>query len=296
MTITCPSCGFSRAVAEDRLRGKSVVVVCPNCDCRFRFSAQTGAGEILPPKSTLPSGASDPQEEEIRQTASDAYRREAERFTREGGGEQYSGLPWDIAPDGVGWIAAFFKTTRLVMFSPAAFFAALAPEQKMGRALGFFLIICAIQILAESIWSGYLLNSVVSSDIGDPKLQKFSAEMLASRNNLFITLLMRSGLLIIQLYIFSFMMYLVYRLFARQRTAYSLVFQIMSYSAAPAILSLVPVFGSIAGSIWSVWCLLVGCKSAIGLNWAQTILGFLPVLFVIVPILTQAMAIVQGGL
>lgn len=294
MTITCPSCGFSRPVAENRLHGKSVVAICPNCACRFRFSAQTGAGEILPPKSALPNGAADPEEEEMRQTAADAYRREAERFTHEAGGKQYSSVPWEAAPNVEGWLTAFFKTTSQVMFHPAAFFARLAPRSQKGRALAFFLIICVIQILAERAWSGFLQNAIVSSDTGDPQLQKFS-DLLASQNDMLLSFLMRAGILIVQLYLFSFLMYLVYRLFARENVTYSLVFQIMSYSSAPTILSIVPVLGPIAGALWSLWCLLVGCKSAIGLNWPQTILGLVPVFFVIVPFFAQVLAFVQAG-
>ena len=134
----------------------------------------------------------------------------------------------------------------------------------------------------------------MSTDPGDPQLQKFS-ELLASQNDMFLSFLMRAGILIIQLYIFSWLMYLVYRLFARENVTYSLVFQIMSYSSAPTVLGIVPVLGPIAGAIWSMWCLLVGCKSAIGLNWPQTILGLVPVFFVIAPFFAQILAFVQAG-
>ena len=97
MIITCPQCGFSRAVAENRLAGKSVVAICPKCACRFRFSAQKGVGEILPPKGwkrieepvseeAPKNEANSPEEEEdIRQVAAEAYRKEAERFANEKG-------------------------------------------------------------------------------------------------------------------------------------------------------------------------------------------------------------------
>lgn len=303
MTITCPQCGFSRAVAENRLAGKSIVAICPKCACRFRFSVKNGVEEILPPKGwqrieepaaqKASAPAAPEEEEDIRQIAAEAYRKEAERFTEEEEVEEVESNPWDSAPAGGGWFWAFTQVVMRVMFAAPTFFAGLDRDRKQTRALVFYIIICVFQTVVERMWSGMLQNALVSSNTTDPQLQKL-LELMASQSDMAVTLLFRTGMLVFQLYVFSFLMFLVYRIFARDRTSFSLVFQIMAYSAAPALLCVIPGIGSVVGTIWGIACLGIGCKAAMRLDWPQTILGFLPIAFVLAPILLQTMTFFQS--
>lgn len=315
MIITCPQCGFSRAVAENRLAGKSVVAICPKCACRFRFSAQKGVEEILPPKGwkrieepvseEAPKSEVNSQEEEedIRQVAAEAYRKEAERFANENGeeniasdddGEYIEVNPWDTAPRDGGWFWSFCQVVLRVMFAAPKFFAGLYPHARQGRALAFYLVVCVFQTLVEKMWGGLLQNALVSSNTTDPQLQKV-IELMASQSDLALNLIIRTGVLVFQLYVFSFLMFLVYRIVARERTTFSLVFQIMAYSAAPSLLCVVPAVGSIVGMFWGIACLAVGCKAALNLDWPRTLLGFLPLVFVFAPILLQTLALLQSA-
>lgn len=315
MIITCPQCGFSRAVAENRLAGKSVVAICPKCASRFRFSAQKGVEEILPPKGwkrieepvseEAPKSEVNSQEEEedIRQVAAEAYRKEAERFANENGeeniasdddGEYIEVNPWDTAPRDGGWFWSFCQVVLRVMFAAPKFFAGLYPHARQGRALAFYLVVCVFQTLVEKMWGGLLQNALVSSNTTDPQLQKV-IELMASQSDLALNLIIRTGVLVFQLYVFSFLMFLVYRIVARERTTFSLVFQIMAYSAAPSLLCVVPAVGSIVGMFWGIACLAVGCKAALNLDWPRTLLGFLPLVFVFAPILLQTLALLQSA-
>lgn len=315
MIITCPQCGFSRAVAENRLAGKSVVAICPKCACRFRFSAQKGVGEIFPPKGwkrieepvseeAPKNEANSPEEEEdIRQVAAEAYRKEAERFANEKGedntdteeeGEYIEVNPWDTAPRDGGWLWSFSQVVLRVMFAAPGFFAGLDPHARQVRALAFYLVICVFQTIVEKMWGGMLQNALVSSNTTDPELQKI-IELMASQSDLALNLLIRSGVLLFQLYVFSFLMFLVYRIVAREKATFSLVFQIMAYSAAPSLLCVVPAIGSIVGTFWGIACLAVGCKAAMNLDWARTLLGFLPLVFVFAPILLQTLTLLQSA-
>lgn len=314
MIIKCPQCGFSRAVAENRLAGKSVVAICPKCACRFRFSAKNGVEEILPPKGwkrvedsvpeKLPENEPKLQEEEedIRQVAAKAYKKEAERFAGEereeavypsDEGEYIEVNPWDSAPRNGGWFWSFSQVVLRVMFAAPRFFAGLDPCARQGRALAFYLVICVFQTLVEKMWGGMLQNALVASNTTDPQLQKVIG-LMASQSDLVLNLLVRTGVLVLQLYVFSFLMFLVYRIVARERATFSLVFQIMAYSAAPALLCVVPAIGSIAGTFWGIACLAVGCKAAMQLDWPRTLLGFLPLVFVFAPILLQTLTLLQS--
>lgn len=291
MRLTCPQCGFSREVGDDRLKSRSVIVTCPKCACRFRHAA-AGFTEILPatPPPNATSGPEKPEEEEdIRVVATRAYQREANRFKDED--QQKSGgeaNPWQEAPDQLGWFAAFSQTILRVMFSAPAFFKGLAPAAPLVRPLCFYLVLCVFQTLVERFWRHVFYALFSPTSMGDPQLEKILA-LLEPHANLALSLLLRTAIMVAELYIFSFLMSLAFRLVAPKRTTFPLIFQIMAYSSAPAILCVIPAIGSIVGLIWSLGCLAVGCKAALDTDWARVFFGFLPILLIFAPLLARSL-------
>lgn len=290
VNITCPQCGFSREVSPDRLPAGSAIATCPKCGCRFRLSG---------PKAPVGAGARpEEQEEDIRVVASRAYAAEAERFEREKEREEFlrkrelGRNPWEMGGE-IGWFAAFAQTVMRVMFSPQIFCAGLKPQCQLWQPLAFYMIICVIQTAAERIWSGFFISMLSSAAVADPQLQAL-LKALAPQTGFALGLLLRCGILAIQLYVFSFLMYLAYRWIRAERASFALVFQIMAYSSAPAILSLMPIIGSIAGWIWGLVCLLVGCKAALRLDWPRTLCGLLPFALLLALLLPNIMTVMGG--
>lgn len=284
-------------------------------------AASAGAASGLPPGAVIPGAESrespvsavphpvqptqnadaENTEEDIRETARRAYAREAARFARDGGGElggrsdaaRGDANPWDAAPANGGWIQAFCQTVLRVMFAAPRFFAGLTPHARQLRPLGFYLVICVIQTVVERFWGSMIISALTPAASTDPQLENLLS-LLAPKSDLALSLLLRCGLLVLQLYVFAALMFLAYRIVARERTSFSLVFQIMAYSSAPALLCIVPALGSLAGMIWGLACLVVGCRAALRLNWAQTLFGFVPLVLVFGPLLLQAMTALQG--
>lgn len=294
MKIVCPQCGFTREQKDTPLPSARVVAKCPRCGCRFRFSREKGVGEILPPKGWQPREGE--EEEDIRVIASNAYMREADRFAREQEASSPEAdqprskdayrNPWADAPAPDGWATAMWQTILRVMFQAPLFFKKLNPAASMSRPLGFFLIICVFQTMVEWAWSQTMLNFLAQQVGDDPNLARLM-ELASPGGNVFLTLLIRSAILIFQLYVFSLLMYLAYRMIARDRTTFVLVFQVLAYSTAPWILCIIPAIGSIAGAIWGIGCAAAGCKAAMRLTWSQTAIGFLPIVFAMLPLLNQ---------
>lgn len=291
MEIICPRCGFSRDVSEDRVKGRPVTVICPKCDCRFRL-APGGLTEILPAATE-----ERPQDEEdIRVIASRAYEREAERFKDESERLKNQSLaeedlknPWETAPGNGGWVHAFIQTVLRVMFAAPEFFRRLPPQAPWLRPFSFFFILAVFQALMERIWAVLFFNTFSADVAADPQLEKMLA-LLAPDDNIVLALLLRSGALILQLYAFSFLMFVAYRLMAPAKATFSLIYQIYAYSSAPAILCIIPGIGSLAATIWSIGCLAVGCKSAMQLDWPRTFFGFLPLLLIFLPVIANLLA------
>lgn len=281
MKITCPQCRFSRDIPPDKLPEGRVIAKCPRCSCRFHFSPEEGAGSILPAKG-------EESEEDIRVIASNAYNREAHRIENEREAERklrdLLRNPWAEAPQPDGWFSAFVQTVIRVMFSAPIFFQSLRPTAQIWRPLAFFIIVCSAKTLIEYGWVSALYSYVSA----DPQLQEmFRFVSPIASAPVLLLLLFRLGWLLFQLFLFAFLMYLVYRLVAPGRAVFMIVYQVLVYSSAPWMLCIVPFVGTLAGSLWSIGCLAVGCKSALGLTWPQTLIGFLPLLALALPFFSQ---------
>ncbi|MBD5417149.1 MAG: hypothetical protein HDR50_05720 [Desulfovibrio sp.] len=315
---TCPQCACRfRFSVRDGVLG----VLPPREDAGSRAvplqqsGGAAGAPSDVPPGAIIPGANSEPaedkpargagpeteEEEDIRETARRAYAREAARFAQ--GDEEEAPAPgdtvlldvnpWDVAPANGGWLQAFYQTVLRVMFAAPRFFAGLRPHARQLRPLGFYLVICVIQTVVERFWGSMLVSALSPAAATDPQLENLLT-LLAPKTDLALSLLLRCGLLVLQLYVFAALMFLAYRIVARERTSFSLIFQIMAYSSTPALLCIVPALGSLAGMVWGLACLAVGCRAALRLNWAQTLFGFVPLALVFGPILLQAMTALQG--
>lgn len=301
LNIICPQCGFSREVNPDQFEGKeTVIAICPKCACRFRVSPEKGVLGIVPPKGwkVLPKAQlnkpqEEPQEEpekeqqeeeDIRQIAKRAYEQEAERFSREEKEEPIRVvIPWE--QPGGNRLEAFYQTVVGVMFAAPLFFQNLGTKCLKSKPFSFYMIVVLLQCIMEGVW-GYAFYNFFGKDLNtDPQLQEMIA-MLAPGENYLFDLVLRCGMLALKLYVFTLLMFFMFRLVAPGRGTFDLIFQIIAYSSAPAILCIVPVLGSIAGLFWSIGCLAVGLKSAMQLNWPQTLAGFIPLVLLYMPIIS----------
>ena len=195
--------------------------------------------------------------------------------------------PWQTAPGRDGWLACFYQTVLLVLFAAQRFFAGLDPRAPQMRALSFFVIVCVIQITAEYFWMGQLI-AFLQTEAADPELQEL-VSLFSDRESLPLAVLFQTAVQIVKLYAFSALLYLAYRFIAPDRASFPLLFQILAYSTAPALLSVIPVLGTVAGLFWSLACLLVGCRTAMNLNWQQTLVGVLPLCLVVASMLMQVL-------
>ncbi|MDR1658908.1 MAG: zinc-ribbon domain-containing protein [Desulfovibrio sp.] len=255
--------------------------------------SRDGQGQASAPARAGARG--DKAGEDMRLAASRAYSREAARFDvpEEETGSP-AGNPWAVAPAPYGWFAAFYQTVLCVMFAAPRFFGALKPQPRPLRALGFYLLVGVAQIVLERFW-GYMLLQYMSAGgpPADPQLAKL-LDMLAPQANLAMTVLLRTGLLVLELYFFSAIIHLAYRFLAPDRADFSLVFQVIAYSAAPSLLCVIPLIGSLAGFVWSLSCITAGCRISLRLSWGQTLTGFAPACLAALMFLTQFMRAVQG--
>ena len=237
-------------------------------------------------------GASNDRADDTR-TASEAYAREAARFENgDEDGQRVPANPWDAAPEPDGWIPAFYHTCMRVMFGAHNFYEHVRADTPQVRPLAFYLIISIVQVIIERVWSGLFLSLMSPSAASDPELEKMLI-LLSPQLSLPMTILIKTGVSVVQLYVLTALMHFTYGFITGKRPEFSLVFQVAAYAAAPSLLCIVPLLGSIVGFIWMVACVLVGCRTVLNLTWPQAFMGFAPVVLLLAPLLLQVMKAAQ---
>lgn len=301
MNIVCPQCQFTREVAEDRLPGTSAIATCPRCKHRFKVEHQPvhqpvlqpvlQGDDPLPPSAVILPKESPPPpdptaDEEYRKAALAAYERQAAQQ------DVPLANPWEH-PQRDGYFAAFYQTIVRVMFNAPAFFSGLRPDTPQRTALFFYMIVTVLQILTERFW-GEILSSMLSPHTGNDTQMQQLVLVLRPQTDIFMALLLRSAVGIAELFVGTGLYYVMFRVTGASKAHYALIFQVVAYSAAPTLLCVVPLVGSVAGLVWNIACTFVGCRHALGLTWSQTALALVPLYLLGIPIILQLARSVQG--
>lgn len=255
-----------------------------------------------PIRAANAEGGKSDEDAERRQAALDAYRRQAERSGPEQAGHapapdaalENLENPWEHAGR-IGYPAAFYQTAVRVMFAAPRFFAGLKPDAPQGRALVFYLIVGLCQILLERFWGDMLARTLEPYAGNDPQMRKL-IQLFTPHAGLLMAVLLRSAVLTLNLFVIAGLYFLLFRLIAPDRADYQLIFQVLAYSSAPALLCVVPVIGSVAGIIWGAACSFVGCRYALKLTWTQTALGLAPVYAIIASLALHMLQAVQASI
>ncbi|MDR0239765.1 MAG: zinc-ribbon domain-containing protein [Deltaproteobacteria bacterium] len=325
LKIICPACSFTREVDEGKLPPAAAIATCPRCKARFRFrepAAQPESAEypvpdddLLPPGAVIPpygpnrldedlfshphgNGASsrpaappDAKDElESRRQAAEAYRRAAELAPPPDELQALSN-PWEDPYEG--YPAAFYQTAVRVLFAAPRFFAGLVPQKQLGRVLAFYLIVGLIQIVAEQFWLAVFAKVLAPRAESDPQFAQLLS-LLTRDMSLPLVLLARTAFISLELFITAILYHMMFRMVAPAKANFSLVFQVIAYAAAPALLGIIPVLGSLTGFIWSIACGVVGCRYALRISWRQTLLALGHLYCILVLVFLQVSIAAQG--
>ncbi len=202
--------------------------------------------------------------------------------------------PWE-SPEKDGYFAAFYQTAIAVLFAAPRFFAGLMPQGSRKKAFIFYLIVGILQVCIERLWSYVLSNTLATSVSEDIQLQSL-LHMLSSQNDIFFAILLHTALSSLEILMASLFYFLVFKLIAPTQANYPLVFQVIAYSSAPLLLCIVPMIGSVVGILWSIACTFVGCRHALRLTWAQTIIGIMPLYLLGLLSFFHIMNTIQGSI
>ncbi len=320
MKIVCPQCDYTREMAEDKMPSKALIATCPQCQHRFTVvrpepvtNSQTVTEQSAPPTNVTTENASAPKDtsapkqevpipkytpsgasyeahaEEEKRKAAEAYEKQDAHNAAMDEDAFFAAFavenPWEN-PQRLGYISSFFQTIIRVLFEAPRFFAGLKPASSLMPLLAFYCLVGLMQIVIERFWGGVLANLLAPMVEGDALMQPL-VEMLRVQVPLMTALFYGTTISIVELIITSGFCYMLFRLIVPQKADFTIVLQVVAYAAAPALLCIVPMLGSVVGFVWGVITMAVGCRYAMRLSWGQALMGVLPLYCLLVPFLLQ---------
>lgn len=173
-------------------------------------------------------------------------------------------IPWEN-PAGQGWFRGGLETVRGVMFRGPAFFANFPVEGSLTPGFLFFLIMGYLTLFGSFFWTQLMALLIPDLFPPVPRLTNMPVLLLAAPLFLGLMLLFTTGTIRI-----------VARMATSEQVPFALAYRVASYSAAPFVLSVVPLIGPILGACWFTVALLTGCRNALKLSWLTAILAALP--------------------
>ncbi len=261
MEITCPHCGFARDVPDEKIPPKAQLATCPKCSHKFKFREDEEAFELREEVSST-----EEQEPEWDQgdEAEDIWSKlESLQGPEEGPGQDreepfrsqvpQSEVPWENLQE-FGFFPGLWQTIKQVMLAPVGFFESLTLGQGYSKPLIFYLLVAEVQALAQFFWR---LAGIIPRMEGQAEgllglgLAGFGSVLL---------LVLYPVILAVMLFVVSGLNHLCLLAVRDGARGFEGTFKVVSYSSAPMVLAVIPVFGPMAGMMWTLVCTFLGFK------------------------------------
>ncbi len=179
-------------------------------------------------------------------------------------------IPWE-RQDAYGFLPGLFLTLRKILLTPLDFFGAMPEGRPKGKALVFNLLISEFLLVLDFLWSIMGLRG----KFGDPGHTDAMAAFSGSPSLSFLlALLLVPVVLSIGIYLDAWITHLLLLLFRNASKGFNETFRILCYSAAPTVLSAVPVAGQILSPVILIWYMAlqaIGLKKAHKGGYTQTL-------------------------
>lgn len=168
-------------------------------------------------------------------------------------------IPWERL-DAYGFFPGLFLTLKKILLAPTAFFSAMPEGRPKAKALVFNLLISEFLLVIDFLWSLTGLRARLG-DTGEAA--GLSAIAHAPGLGFLVALLLVPLAIALGIYLDAWLTHLLLLLFRSAKKGFNETFRVMCYSAAPTVLSAVPVAGQILSPVILVWYMAL---QAIGLK------------------------------
>lgn len=300
MYIKCPSCGFGREVAEEKIPPKATKATCPKCQHKFEFrklvqeEIKFDLEEVpetpeekepehipqAPPENTSPSQENSHNLWESLESLGKHQEKDttSSPFTTEISPkeEPEEKIPWEHL-DQYGFFPGLFLTIKKILLSPIKFFSSME-FGGYSKPLVYYLLLSELQAIFVFLWEmlGFFpelqqQNQLVGGVIG------VSAMGLGS----LLILILYPILLTLMLFLVAAFNHLFLSIFKAENKGLEGTFRAVSYGSTPLILGIIPGIGPIIGAIWSMIITIIAYKSIHQTSYLRVILALLITPFII---------------
>ncbi len=229
MIITCPSCRKKSKVDESRLSSRFVPVPCPHCGITFylsRYGVRTTRVEL----PELPKV--EPQRQQ-----------EQEKYSVET-------MPW-LKRSSIFDVGAYYKTAKEFLLRPEASFLRWKPEEKFNDSLIFLIVFGSLGKILNEYWI-YLLTSLVGNVERGPIESVFTFSVSA--------LLTPIGV-VLGTFVYSAVTHFMLYIFKGAKKSWHATFATIAWvSGSVSLLSVFPLIGGLAASVWGFISMMVGLR------------------------------------
>jgi hypothetical protein len=178
------------------------------------------------------------------------------------------------------------------MLAPGLFFGAMPVGRGLGLPLVFFILVSEFQAICQLMWHYLGLDPLMT--IGGQAPQQDPAALEFGAGSLMI-LLIYPVLFTIWLFIMSGVIHLLLRIFGSGAAGFEGTFRVLSYSAAPSVLAIIPYAGAFAGGFWSLVIMFIGLKFIHSTNFVRVLFAFLLPLIIIIALAVSLTSMQPGA-
>ena len=245
--VTCPFCGFSRKIPEEKVPVNARRATCPRCKQRFELPH---AKPAIGPEDENPP------------VLNPEKNRGTEK-TRPSGGS-----PWENRSESGLW-TAIFQTIRMVLFSPTDFFRTISAKGSIQEPFAFGLLTGAIGGMFSWFWQILMMSGGLLT-FGDTLFGQFSFSIV------FIALIVVVPIMVILgLFISSAVWYLFLLITRGADNGFEATFRVVAYSQAAQLWGMIPFIGGVIMFFWSIIIQIIGMKEIHRTSYMKVILAFL---------------------
>lgn len=178
-------------------------------------------------------------------------------------------IPWE-RQESYGFFPGLFLTLKKVLFQPVDFFEGMPEGRPKAKALVFNLLISEFLLLIDFLWTLMGLRG----SLGDGQTTAFTAFAGTPSLSFLTALLLVPLVLSVGIYLDAWLTHVLLLLFRSAKKGFNETFRVMCYSAAPTVLSAVPVAGQILSPVILIWYMAlqaIGLKKVHEAAYTQTL-------------------------
>ena len=237
MIIRCPKCKFAGAISATDPMNVEQPFFCPRCQTLIIY----------------------PEGKDVSVASSIQGRRKILRP---------QGVDWEMRSSWLD-VAAFWRTSKSILFRPSAMFSALNYDSGLGNSLIYLLIYGSLGQIIGRYWITILgINYGITQSNALDNTLHFAATIVLTPVILLLLILIAAGLV-----------HLVLRILLSTRRPFSATLQVMAYaSGAASIVNVIPFLGRIVVPLWALILYLIGLSKAHQTSKARVFFAlFLPI-------------------